>query len=352
MPGWSSVLEEVGRRQRDGQQAIDLIRRKYLQQLNRHTGRNVIAYYSGWLSRPGNTPNLQVGDDDMNAFMAAVHQLKRERGLDLILHTPGGDIAATEALVQYLWTMFDKDIRVIVPQLAMSAGTMIACSAKQIVMGKQSSLGPIDPQIMGLPAQAILEEFQMAIANIKADPASTPLWQQIVSRYHPSFLVECVQAINWSKTMVEGWLCENMFKGEADCATTANQIVSYLSDHASTATHARHLSLSKCEEKKLKVIRLEDDPKLQDLVLTVHHAYMHTFSLSPAIKITENHLGVATVLMGMAQQVGPGMPPRGAAEPTPAALPEQAKPQLGKVPPAAAQGNSPASAANAQLGQG
>lgn len=306
MPSWSSVLEEIGRRSTEGKQALDVVRRKYLKQLHQHTGRNVIAYYSGWLQRPPNTPNLQVGDDDMNAFMASVHQLKREKGLDLILHTPGGDIAATEALVKYLWTMFDKDIRVIVPQLAMSAGTMIACSAKQIVMGKQSSLGPIDPQIFGMPAQAILEEFQMAVENIKADPASTPLWQQIVSRYHPSFLVECVQAIKWSKTMVEGWLCENMFSGQPHKVEVAQAIVNYLSDHASTATHARHLSITKCEEMQLNVAKLEDDKKLQDLTLTVHHAYMHAFSRTAAIKITENHLGVATVLMGVMQPAVPG----------------------------------------------
>ncbi len=321
MPGWSSVLEEIGKRQRDGQHAVDLIRRKYLKNLHQHTGRNVIAYYSGWLHRSPGTPNLQVGDDDMNAFMAAVHQMKRDKGLDLILHTPGGDIAATEALVKYLWTMFKKDIRVIVPQLAMSAGTMIACSSKQIVMGTHSSLGPIDPQIFGMPAQAILEEFQLAIENIKKDPASTPLWQQIVSRYHPSFLVECVQAIKWSKEMVHKWLSENMFDGDADKEAAAQKIVDYLGDHATTATHARHLPLAKCEEIGLKVLKLEDDKKLQDLVLTVHHAYMHTFSLSAAIKITENHLGVATVLMGVMAQakqqptpgnavvLGPAQPP-------------------------------------------
>jgi Serine dehydrogenase proteinase len=308
MPAWGSVLAEISARQQEGLQSVDIVRRKYLKRLFQHTGRNVIAYYSGWLNRPAGTPNLQVGDDDMNAFMAAVHQLKRERGLDLILHTPGGDIAATEALVKYLWTMFDKDIRVIVPQLAMSAGTMIACASRQIVMGKQSSLGPIDPQIFGMPAQAILEEFQLAINGIKADPASTPLWQQIVSRYHPSFLIECVQAIKWSKTMVHSWLCENMFGGDVAKAATAQSIVDFLSDHASTATHARHLSQSKCEEMQLNVLKLEDDKKLQDLVLTVHHSYMHTFSMSPAIKITENHLGVATVLMGMGLQQRPGSP--------------------------------------------
>lgn len=302
MPGWENVLEEIGEQQKQGQQAVDLVRRKYLAELNAHTGRNVIAYYSGWLNRPVGTPNVQLGDDDMNAFMAAVHQLDRTKGLDLILHTPGGDIAATEALVRYLWTIFDKNIRVIVPQLAMSAGTMIACSAKQIVMGNQSSLGPIDPQIFGMPAQAVLDEFDMALTNIKSDPASIPLWQQIVSRYHPSFLVECVQAISWSKTMVGNWLLENMFEDEESKEVIVTSIITRLSDHAETATHARHLSLQTCQELKLKIVKLEDDNVFQDLVLTVHHAYMHTFSMSAAIKITENHLGVATVLMGNFQQ--------------------------------------------------
>jgi len=303
MPAWGSVLAEIGAKQQGGQQAVDVVRRKYLKRLHQHTGRNVIAYYSGWLFRPPTTPNLSVGDDDMNAFMAAVHRLKREKGLDLILHTPGGDIAATEALVKYLWEMFDKDIRVIVPQLAMSAGTMIACAARSIVLGKQSSLGPIDPQIGGVPAQGVLDEFQMAVESIKRDPASAPLWQQIVSRYHPSFLNECAQAINWSRTMVHGWLCQNMFGGDAAHAATARGIVDFLGDHSVTAAHARHISLSKCEEIGLTIEKLEDDKKLQDLVLTVHHAYMHTFSMSPAIKIIENQLGVATVHMGTVQQV-------------------------------------------------
>lgn len=308
MPAWGYVLSEIGKHQQQGQQAVDLTRRKYLKRLHQHTKRNVIAYYSAWLNRPPNTPNLQVGDDDMNAFMASVHQLARNRGLDLILHTPGGDISAAEALVKYLWTMFNKDIRVFVPQLAMSAGTMIACASRTIVMGKQSSLGPIDPQILGLPAQAILDEFKMAINHIKADPASTPLWQQIVSRYHPSFLVECAQAITWSRTMVHGWLVENMFDADSDKARKANAIVEFLSDHASTATHSRHISVEKCQDIGLNVVRLEDDERLQDLVLTVHHAYMHTFSMSTAIKITENHLGVATCLMGTPQIQGLAFP--------------------------------------------
>jgi hypothetical protein len=143
----------------------------------------------------------------------------------------------------------------------------------------------------------------MAVNSIRQDPASAPLWQQIVSRYHPSFLNECVQAINWSRTMVHGWLCNNMFDGDGTGAETARKIVDYLGDHSITAAHARHIPLSKCEEIGLRVEKLEDDKKLQDLVLTVHHSYMHTFSMSPAIKIVENHIGVATIHMSAMQQV-------------------------------------------------
>jgi ClpP class serine protease len=70
--------------------------------------------------------------------MMAVHGLNRTLGLDLILHTPGGGIAATQSLVDYLRRMFGKDIRAIVPQIAMSAGTMMACACREIWLTRHS----------------------------------------------------------------------------------------------------------------------------------------------------------------------------------------------------------------------
>lgn len=324
MPGWNKVLEEISSRQAEGRQAVDKVRRHYLSKLHKHTKRNVIAYYSGWLSRPSQFPNLEIGDDDKNAFMTAVHKLDRSLGLDLILHTPGGNVAATESLVDYLWNMFNKNIRVIVPQIAMSAGTMIACSAKSIVMGKQSNLGPIDPQFNGIAAQAVLDEFDMAVKSIEQNPSCAPLWQSIIGKYHPTFLLECLQAIEWSRDMVKTWLRDNMFSGEADADAKAAAVVVKLGDHASTKTHSRHLPLLVCaDDIGLKVERLEDDPAFQDLVLTVHHAFMHTFAQTPAIKIVENHNGVATVLMqNLPQMIQPVMvaPP---AQTPPARIPPE-----------------------------
>lgn len=155
MSGWSGVLKEI----QETQTQIDYVRRKYVKQLSDLTGRNTITYYSGWLNKR-TTNNTDINDSDMTGFMNCVYGLDCSKGLDLVLHTPGGSPAAAEIIVSYLRNKFSNDIRVIVPQLAMSAGTMMACSAKEIIMGKQSSLGPIDPQINGIPAYNIKSEFE------------------------------------------------------------------------------------------------------------------------------------------------------------------------------------------------
>lgn len=292
MPNWSEVLTEIQQvAQSNSLNPLDIVRRKYLKKVSEKTGRNVIAYYSGWLQKPG-APDTAVNDKDKSGFMLAIHRLDKELGLDLILHTPGGDLAATESLVDYLYSIFGKNIRVIVPQISMSAGTMIAFSSKEIIMGKHSNLGPIDPQMGGLACQAILNEFEQAKKDIQSNPASAPLWQVIISKYHPTFLGACRQAIDWSDIMVEGWLEGNMF---ADNKKGVKEVLDTFANHKRQKSHARHISKSQCEALGLKITSLESDNELQDYVLTTHHAYMHTFTNTTAVKIIENHNGLAYV---------------------------------------------------------
>lgn len=171
MPNWGEVLSEIQSVQVGN--PLDIIRRKYLDIMHQYTGRNVIAYYSGFLQKPNNSG--AIDDNDKNAFMQTVYGLDKSIGLDLILHTPGGNTAATESIVHYLKSIFGKDIRAFVPQMAMSAGTMIALSCKEIVMGKQSNTGPIDPQFGGMSCAGVIEEFNAAKDDIKKNPASAPL---------------------------------------------------------------------------------------------------------------------------------------------------------------------------------
>ncbi|MBM2825075.1 MAG: Serine protease [Dehalococcoidales bacterium] len=274
--------------------AVDIVRRKYLKLLFEYTERNVIAYYSGFLSKPG-VLQADISDEDKNGFMMAVHKLDRSKGLDLILHTPGGDIAATQSIVDYLHKMFDHNIRAVIPQIAMSAGTMIACSCHEVIMSNHSNIGPIDPHLSGVPAFGVIQEFRRACKEIKSDPSKIPVWQAIIGQYRPTFLSRCENAIKWSNTFVQEQLEDVMFEGESDAGSKSRNIVKKLTDYSKNKTHNRHIHFEECSKMDLKVTKLESDPKLQDLVLTVHHCYMHALMNTPAYKMIENHLGVALV---------------------------------------------------------
>jgi len=296
MPSWHQILNEI---QQSGS-THDVIRRKYLAELHKKTGRNTVIYYSGWLQKPG-LGGTEVNDSDKNGFMTVIHELDRTKGLDLLLHTPGGEVAATESLIDYLKEMFNEDIRTIVPQLAMSAGSMIACASKEIVMGKHSSLGPVDPQFKGTPAHGIKEEFERAYNEIKLDQAKIPVWQPILAKYPPAFVGECEKAIDWSTEIVTECLKTGMFKGDVDAEEKAKKVISEIGDHALTKSHSRHLSVKRCKEIGLKIYELESDQDFQEKVLSVHHACIHTLSSTPAFKLIENHTGVAFIQV--AQQV-------------------------------------------------
>jgi hypothetical protein len=333
MPNWGEVLQELQKEtigklqdasaaQRAAQAAVDTIRRRYLNALHEHTGRNLIAYYSGFLSKP--QLSSSVNDEDKNGFMMAVHELDKSKGLDLMIHTQGGDIAATQSIVDYLHRIFEGNIRAIIPQIAMSAGTMIACSCKAIVMGKHSNLGPIDPQIGNIAAYGVIEEFRRACEEVKLDPSRISMWQPIIAKYHPTLLSTCENAITWSNAFVKQQLQNVMFGADEGSEAKADAIVSNLSAYHENKTHARHIHIDECIALGLKIERLEDDEVLQDLVLTVHHCFMHSLMNTPSYKMIENHIGRAFVkqeLMIM-QQMPMQTPMIQPAQPMPMPIPQ------------------------------
>jgi hypothetical protein len=246
----------------------------------------------------------------MPGLMAAVNKLDKSKGLDLILHTPGGEIGATEQIVFYLRNVFKNDIRAIVPQMAMSAGTMIALSTREILMGLYSSLGPIDPQVSGAPAHAILEEFREIKKAYAESPKEAPAWVPILQKYTPTLIGACEKAIELAETMVGTWLQTNMFANEEYAGDKAIGVLNALGSHKRTLTHGRHINIEEARKLGLKISALEDNRDLQDAILSLHHCYTVTFSLTPAGAIIENHLGMRFInFVAMAQMpqiiVGP-----------------------------------------------
>lgn len=291
MPNWNDIRKQI----LTVESSYDKVRREYLKNMKDLTGRNVIAYYSGWLQRPG-CSMASIQDSDIEGFMNAIYKMEKKEGLDLILHTPGGDVSATESIGNYLRSVFGTNIRCFVPQLAMSGGTMLAFSGECIVMGKESSIGPIDPQFGGIPAYGVIEEFENAKQALKDDPQSWPIWQTIISKYHPTFIGECVNAIQWSTDIASRWLKSGMFAHENNPKKRSEKVIKALNNHKDTRNHSRHIGIEEAAKIGLKVVSLEHDDKLQDVVLSIHHAYMCTFWSTPAIKIIENDLGGCIII--------------------------------------------------------
>ena len=286
MPGWSEIMDTVQQQKQEMIPAFLLNECKhYLKDITNITGRNVIVYYSGWLK--SNVIETSINENDKNAFMNAVYGMDKSKGVDLILHTPGGDIAATESIVNYLKSLFGSNIRAIVPQISMSAGTMIAMSCKEIIMGRQSSLGPIDPQMNGVACQMVVDEFNRAVAEVRANPASLGLWQTIIGKYTPTFLTACSDAIKWSEELAERWLTG------VNPQIDMNKVKDVFINHNHSYSHSRHISKDDCQAAGLPITDLEGNQDLQDAVLSLHHCYMILIDVISVVKIVMNQDGRA-----------------------------------------------------------
>lgn len=325
MSTWGEILKELQNHAEKpaiaGSPAIppfDRVRRKYLNNLHQHTGRNTILYASSWI-QPQNIPSelISIGEEDICGFMEATAGLSGDK-LDIILHSPGGSAEATEALVNYLRHHF-KHIRIIIPLGAMSAATMLACCADEIIMGVQSYIGPIDPQMIirtqfGLqtvPTQAIIDQFKMAQDECSGNPAKLGVWLPIIQQYGPALLVQCEQAIDLSKQLVTEWLEQYMFAGDSKANQKAKTVADNLSQYKEFKSHGRHINRDQAKHHGLeKISNLEDDKKLQNHVLSVFHATIHTFNGTQAVKIVENHLGKAFVKQRQIIIQGPPQPPK------------------------------------------
>lgn len=104
--------------------------------------------------------------EDAQTIIAAIKETPPDRPIDLILHTPGGLVLAAMQIARAV-EAHPAMVSVFVPVYAMSGGTLIALAADEIVLGEFSVLGPIDPQISGLPAASIVRaRDSKPVANV------------------------------------------------------------------------------------------------------------------------------------------------------------------------------------------
>lgn len=101
-----------------------------------------------------------INIEDSEQVLRAIRLTPKDMPIDIILHTPGGLVLASEQIARALENHPAK-VTAFVPHYAMSGGTMIALSADEIVMDCNAVLGPVDPQIGNYPAASILETVRL-----------------------------------------------------------------------------------------------------------------------------------------------------------------------------------------------
>ena len=188
--------------------------------------------------------------------------------------------------MEYLRSKFDA-IDVLIPTYAMSAGTMIALGCDRIVMGRQSQLGPTDPQLIvgnrAFSAHSIVDQFEEAKQNISNNPVLAHAWAPVLRSFGPALLQEARKSIAYGHSLVQEWLQKYMLAEFQNRAELAERISEYFSSRKH-GSHGRRIDRDAAKAQHLEIVDLEDSQDLQEEVLTLYHLSTIAFEQGPALK--------------------------------------------------------------------
>lgn len=140
------------------QQRLEIMRLRLIRKIevSRHSRLITLIHRQELLSLLGIPLSRYINIEDSEAILRAIRLTPDDMPIDLLLHTPGGLVLASEQIARALQRHPAK-VTVFVPHYAMSGGTMISLAADEIAMDENAVLGPVDPQLGEFPAASILE---------------------------------------------------------------------------------------------------------------------------------------------------------------------------------------------------
>ncbi len=213
-----------------------------------------------------------------NRLRQAIETLpEHKRAVTIILDTPGGVVEVVERMVAVIRFIY-QEVIVIVPDRAMSAGTILALSADKIMMDHFSCLGPIDPQIERegqlVPALSYLNQYERLNDKAKDGELSTAEYALLV-KLDLGELHQFEQARELSIDLLKKWLTQYKFKNwtrteekstevtEAMRRERAREIAKMLNDPEKWRSHGRGIDAATLRDTVgLKIDSLEEDVEL------------------------------------------------------------------------------------------
>ncbi|MCY4153181.1 MAG: hypothetical protein OXE94_13240 [Aestuariivita sp.] len=202
---------------------------------------------------------------------------KDENCISVVLRTAGGSAETTERMVGVLRKHY-KNVNFIVPDVAMSAGTIFCMSGDRIFMDYSSSLGPVDPQVQLpdtgdlVPALGYIDKIAEIAKKKKLSPADVVMLKSI----DLAKLALFEQGRDLSTDLLKDWLVRYKFKDWKEHRTTnpgtpvteeeriarAKKIALELSNHKRWRSHGRNLNIEKLQSLKIEIDDYSDNAKL------------------------------------------------------------------------------------------
>jgi len=178
----------------------------------------------------------------------------------------------------------------------MSAGTMIALSSNKLIMGRQSQIGQIDPQIPVnggmMPATAIIQQFDKARQEIIDNPKTALAWNPILRTMGPALIESCEEALRYSKRIVSDYLINYMLAGNENSKGICDNIVDVLSHgDKDKNNHGRRIDRTEASDLGIIIEDLEDNQTLQDSALSLYHLFTLIFETTAVAKVITSNTG-------------------------------------------------------------
>jgi len=220
------------------------------------------------------SPILYGLDNEVRDVLELIN--KKKTRLLIILDTPGGVVEVVQRMV-YCIRYFYAEVIFIIPDRAMSAGTIFALSGDRIFMDYFSCLGPIDPQIEKdgklIPALSYLHQFE-ELKKKAEEGKLTSAEYALLSKLDLGELYQFNQARELSIELLKEWLSKYKFKDWSNTATRglpvdenmkrkrASEIATALSNCERWHSHGRGINMQTLiDEINLKI---EDYSKLEN----------------------------------------------------------------------------------------
>jgi ATP-dependent protease ClpP protease subunit len=263
-------------------------RQEAISSIEELTKRRLMVYEANLWSRRSN-----LEEEDIQPFVDLLSRVQLGENVDLLLHSAGGDIDAAEKIV-YMCREIAGGFRVIVPEYAKSAATLIALASDEVVMGLASELGPIDAQLSGpgpggatfqTSAQSFIDEFDRIKEEVDKIGSLSPAYFPLLEGLNLGFIRMCRNLQERSRLFAQKWLKKYML---SDDHAAAEELAKQLCDVKKWLSHGVVIDADEATRLGVKVEKLKQDDALWKRIWYLHCCYGVLFRQRPIAKIFES----------------------------------------------------------------